>query len=685
MAEDILGKTVRIDDRQFNPKGAKFEVWTKGRHKYIKWHRGSGGLISTEYYIDGDKISASLTDDEVIKAWLFHREAVAKFRSDLQVYKVIQDPYSDDIPVTKRVYGDGKSPYYLNNGCSINIEWRGDKPNSAFDLGTFSNPEDAEDYYRKRTNGVRNGPDRFLKNTSENPVILTSSVDDATDTSKLPTSSWVVEEPFVIGIDINSQPEMSKPNYRDESHVWSKVVTVNLPQGFTENGGKGYLAWTNHGLQYNTKALPNGTEYEKTVLMDAQGNIVDPQTTTSGSGLRAVTLVTKGDIIKYFDNNEKDSDIVKVVIEKFKVMVSQLHGIPSNNYDLKLCSPDSEACKLIEYKSPLEGPNNTPQQAAINDTPPGSSQSSTKIKLSIQGLFDSEDGATTQGLTASVFEIKAKTNMPTFTVWTGEIPKTEAIDVFDDLQELDDEYVEVGFNGDEEAPPDLADPDPLEGEIQDNGANTVNDTTVYDTGGGGGVALPKGKSAYSHNATQGYNLVDSKWYGNLLTSAKQHIETPTFDIPGTKSGSLGCASWVSIVFYRAFGVHLRDGKPVKSVPKSVSDFGSIGTGELGGWFGANPNMWTKIPWKEGQPGDVINTERGSSAGHVGIVMDTKNKDGSWNIASNSSGGFGNSSDPLGCGKMNYSVTKWQSVTNRNPSRTFCWRYKGPKLNQGQTA
>jgi hypothetical protein len=151
MAESKLGKTVRIDDKRYNPKGAKFEVWTKGRHKYIVHHMDSKGIqpsASTEYYIDGDKISASLTDDEVIKAWLSHREAVAKFMSDIQVYKVIQDPYSDDEPVTKRVYGDGKSPYYLNNGCSINIEWRGQKPNPAFDLGTFSNPEDAEDYYR---------------------------------------------------------------------------------------------------------------------------------------------------------------------------------------------------------------------------------------------------------------------------------------------------------------------------------------------------------------------------------------------------------------------------------------------------------------------------------------------------------------------------------------------------------
>lgn len=451
MAEDKLGKAVRIDEKKYDPKGAKLEVWTKGRHKYLVKHLDPKGIkappTDTIRYIDRDKISASLTDDEVIKAWLSEIEAVAKINPSVEVYKVIQDPYSDE-PVTKRVYGDGKSPYYLNNGCSINIEWRGQKPNPDFTLGTFSNPKDAENYYRKRTNGVRNGPNRYLRDTVENPVILTSSVDDTYDKSKLPSSTWVVEEPFDEGIAAISV-KMTEPNYRDKSSVNNKIVTVNMPTGFTENGGKGYLVWTNHGLQYDTKALPYGTEYQRTLLIDTQGNVVDPGSTTSTSGLRAVNAVTTGDIITHFGSGTKDSNIVSEVIEKFKSMIVNLHGISRSDYDLKLCSPDSEACKLIEYKSPLEGPNNTPQQAATNDTPPGPSQSTTKIKLNIQGLFDSGDG-TTPGNTASVFEIKAKTDMPTFTIWTGEIPKTEEIDEFKDSPELDDEYTEDGYKGEEE-------------------------------------------------------------------------------------------------------------------------------------------------------------------------------------------------------------------------------------------
>ena len=625
---DQLLKSVRITD------AIKVEVYQQGRRrKYALFYDSANPKINNKRgntdNTKSEKYDVSLTDDQVIEEAL--KSYNLRFSDGVNLYKVEQDPYQE---VPKRIYGSTQTPYYLNNGCRITVEWMGRKPNEYFNLGTFSTAKESQQFKIDQwvLGGYAGG---YIPRWRENENI-TSDYDVSSLYSMAPFSTWVVPTG-----EISESTLQEIPNYRDYTTVEEKWITVYLPDEVTENGGK-YLIWNKNNELANWNEDRNNTYFS---------------------------------IIK-------DESIVSQVIQKFKSMVTKLHGI--SDYDLKLCPIDVEYCKLIDYKSPIKAPDNTPQQAAINDTPTGSSQSTTKIKLNIQGLFDSGTGTT--GTTSSVFEIKAKTDMPTFTIWTGEIPKTEEIDVFDDLQELDEEYIEDKFNGDEEAPPDIKDPDPLVSNVNDNGSSQVNDTTVYETTTDGPIVpLPKGKTAYSHNATQGYNLIDSKWYGNLLTSAKQHIDTPTFDVPGTESGNLGCASWVSLVFYRAFGVHMKNGKSVKAIPKSISDFGSTGTGELGGWFGANPNMWTQIPWKEGQPGDVINTERGSKAGHVGVVMDTKNKDGSWNVASNSSGGFGNASDPLGCGKMNYSITKWQSVTNRNPNRTFCWRYKGPKLTQGQTA
>jgi len=469
MAKDVLGKTVRIDDKTYDPKGAKLEIWNKGRHKYVIHHLDKKGIQPsslTYYYIDGDKISASLTDDEVIKAWLSQIETV-----DKKVYKVIQDPYSDE-PVTKRVYGDGKSPYYLNNGCKLFIEWSGYIPNPKFDLGTFSTAQAAQ-------NNMKIGdPDRFLSNQP-----ITYNKDEVYNLP--PFSTWVVPTGEV---NAALQPVT---DYRDRSSISSKKITIHLPDGFTENGGKGYLILTkkNDDLGYSTDASNenNTNKYSST----------------------------------------KDANIISIVISKFKSMVQKLHGI--SDYDLKLCEPDSEACKLIEYKSPLEAPNNPPQQAAINDTPPGPSQSSTKIKLNIQGLFDSGDG-TTPGSTSSVFEIKAKTDMPTFTIWTGEIPQTEEIDVFDDLEELDDEYTESGYSGEEEQTIKLSAGEGLKTDeeyvAETNQTYAPNDPATSNTPGGGtGLVstgtytsqLPNESSRGTGNVKPGFNGVpyyqqfDSRW------------------------------------------------------------------------------------------------------------------------------------------------------------------------------
>jgi hypothetical protein len=82
----------------------------------------------------------------------------------------------------------------------------------------------------------------------------------------------------------------------------------------------------------------------------------------------------------------------------------------------------------------------------------------------------------------------------------------------------------------------------------------------------------------------------------------------------------------------------------------------------------------------------MNTARNFStnkAGHIGVVVDVKDKNGSWAIISNSSKGFAGGGG--GAVKQNYSVKAWQSVTDRNPSETFAFRYIGPRLSPGQTA
>jgi hypothetical protein len=333
-----------------------------------------------------------MSDDDVISEALIFYNSI--FGSIAKSYSVIQDPYLD--PLSTRTYGNGdESPYYLNNGCKINIKWMGKIPNPEFILGTYSNPDDAYS-----STGIK----RYLENQ-----IITSTIDDAEDVTKLPTSTWSATSDWLhLGKTYSA-------GYRDESWVTHKILTVNLPNGFTENEGKGYLVWTNDGLQYDSKSIPAEQQFEDFVY----------------NGVLQSGAPTNQ--IKYFQSDFKDSNIIDKVIEDFKGKVSKLHGV--TDYKLDLCSPDTGSCSVIEYKSPLEAPTNSSINS--NQEPKGPTQSPSKIKLVIDGIVDK-------------LQVKAKENLPKFTIWTGPIPKLENFDDFDDLTDLDSEYMESEYRGYEE-------------------------------------------------------------------------------------------------------------------------------------------------------------------------------------------------------------------------------------------
>lgn len=312
--------------------------------------------------------------DEAIRLYII-KNGQGHLQSQRSYYKVVQDPFKD--PFAGRTYGSTKSPYYLNNGCSLTIEWIGSIPNPAFELGTYSTIEDADDY-----NDLK-GIDRYLRNQN-----ITSKNDDDGSSIK---SKWVIPTGVV---DASLRPI---PDYRDSSYIQEKRVKITLPKDVTEKDK--YLIWSDKSeLDYENSSKPKNT---------------------------------------YFSSSS-DKDVVKLVISKFKSQVAKLHGISISDYDLKLCEPDTESCSIIPYKSPVQPPNNTPAQVIENEKPASATQSTPKVKLTIDGLPE-------------VIEIKAKTNLNTFTIWTGPIPKSPSlIDNYEDTDELDPEYLEDGYKGFEE-------------------------------------------------------------------------------------------------------------------------------------------------------------------------------------------------------------------------------------------
>ena len=386
------------------------QVWDPtGNNTYNEDDKGPSGIKSPER---SKKYSSAEADDDIIHDFIerysqivgyYYNKSNRSRRSEY--FNYLQDPFSET-PPPKRVYGGGglgtpevdnvgPTPYYLNNGCKINIKWTGRVPNPDFELGTFSTPEEAEDYNESLN---PEGPPRWL---SDQPIL--SDIDEA-DYKENPTlrpqSEWILKTYYKPGNVVT--PGVTYSNYRDKPLVQDKFVTITLPDGFTENGGKGYLEWIGSGygwgkgLVYSTSPKGAATSYGK--------------------------LPSVLDNFPYWT---EDKDILETIITGYKMGVSEVNKIADfTDYPLKVCFPDTGTCSLIPYKSPIVDLSEVVAAPiiAVGATP---SPVPKKVKLNVFGL----PGVTSlSGETDGTIKVKAKVSLPDFTVYLGDPPGTTGSD-----------------------------------------------------------------------------------------------------------------------------------------------------------------------------------------------------------------------------------------------------------------
>ena len=534
-------------------------------------------------------------------------------------YKIIQNPWQDEPPLERNY---GVDPYFLTNKTRIQISWH-----LPFTNGTVSFFE--QEYAVGLTGGF---------NYSNN--------DGSESYNK-----------FITVLDLPSCPvagDLEPGFYQKEADIKfakdEKKTLIKSLSAFSEDA---------NGKKYAYVLSSNDIKPFESTTPPVEGQVFGPN----------------DELFKYnepdtFPGDVKDLEIINKFIDIWKKKVP--------NYDLKLCVPNFYPSDAnLVFKDPGTQSLTTPNPD--NQSPTQNTADDVKFNLSV--VYDEN------------IRIRAGEDFPNIEIYVGDPPKKEGEflfeeDEFDELYLLDDEYVETEFRGNEEAPITLVDPplktppQPLSSMSQE----TVNVNNNIQTNSGPVPAIPK---APSHTASQGYNILDSKWIGDLNASAKAHVGHQTSDIPWTGKescgfqcnlGALACASAVSIMFYRAYGVHMRDGKVVKDKPTEISDFGTRGTDEMCPWL-LNEKLYKKRDsWRDAQPGDIVNTARAGKgkAGHVGIVIDEKNSDGSWTIVSNSSTGFNDGGSTVRAIKKNYSVKAWEDVAKRNPSKTYAVQYIGPK-------
>ena len=442
---DIPKRVIRLIDN------IKLELYEEGKKKYTQiwdptgnntYNEGDGGPSGIKSPERSKKQASADDDNNVIHLGIEDSQIVEYYRLkakrtthgklvDIKPYfTYLQDPFSET-PPPKRIYGGGglgtpevdnvgPTPYYLNNGCKVNIKWTGKVPNPDFKLGNFSTPTEAERYNKSLK---PEGPPRYL---SDRPILSDidnihskqsldsdGAVEEEGNQTLRPQSEWVLEtggyDPSYTGLAVSGQQIIGftySAKYRDTPIVENKFVSITLPTGFTENDGKGYLEWvgfyggTKIPLMYST--VPKGT-----------------RSFTTGIGGRGPdqTETRNVSVLNNFPEYQKDEDILKDVIKGYQVQASDLYHNSPNDYDLKVCFPDTGPCSLIPYKSPIVSLSEvgvTPS-VAVNT----SILTPKKVKLNVFGL----PGVTSlSGETDGTIKVKVKVSLPDFTVYLGDPP-----------------------------------------------------------------------------------------------------------------------------------------------------------------------------------------------------------------------------------------------------------------------
>jgi len=235
---------------------------------------------------------------------------------------------------------------------------------------------------------------------------------DETDSTENPTlrpqSEWILKTYYNPGNNVT--PGKTYSDYRDKPFVNDKFVSVTLPPGFIENGGKGYLEWIGSGegkgLVYST--VPKGTTSYVTAI-NGRGEGIGEERNNS--------------VLNNFSYYQKDEDILKTIINGYQAQVSSVYKTSMYDYDLKVCFPDTGTCSPIPYKSPLVDLSEVVVAPSVVGVTPSSIPK--KVKLNVFGL----PGVTSlSGETDGSIKVKAKVSLPDFTVYLGDPPGSTGSD-----------------------------------------------------------------------------------------------------------------------------------------------------------------------------------------------------------------------------------------------------------------
>lgn len=229
-------------------------------------------------------------------------------------------------------------------------------------------------------------------------------------------------------------------DYQIIQDPWSDTQPKERSFGFDpyylNNGSKVYINWVNdQGESSGGKKWSDneGNELKETEAGDDKSSITKTVTIVSDNDEK-ITL-SSVDLVVLFESSPTeyvgtvfDKNILKQVISYWKKKVP--------NYNLELCDPDNEFCNTIEYISPLDNS----EESLPDDPEEETEETKNKEKLSV--------------VLPSDVKVKVKEDI-SIKIYVGDPPNNPLPgfvfgDEFEeDLDLLDDEYKERGFEGEE--------------------------------------------------------------------------------------------------------------------------------------------------------------------------------------------------------------------------------------------
>lgn len=429
-----------------------FEVWKESRYEGDRYENLSDDAIIDDFIRvntlqerpQGDKITIGFEP-----------------RKQVTYYEKIQDPFTKQVPVRRSF---GFDPYYLNNGSAVYIKWFKTATSvvewNFFDATTATMSASGSVYLRIETNETSK-PDIYFYYTKTTPP-FNGTTPSFFDVESIWENAVYGLNP-IAGMSANGQQYLLP----GETFIDSSEF---IPQGGTEYGTQIYENGVYMGVSENPELV--SPLFVRRVEIyppgDAKGDYIDkPFAVESSSSNTSNNYVFRylSDIssnasldYKYFVDNMgidalssgktysymRDWVLLADLIEAWK------KAIPDYK-DLSTCGPDYIQCNKIKYISPvkplqealIEAAGVTPSnlQPTLPGTPTGLSGPSQSL---LNFLFPEE------------FEIVERQDVPEFKIFVGDIPSQEIEGAFifsdegDTEQLADEEYLELGYQGDEE-------------------------------------------------------------------------------------------------------------------------------------------------------------------------------------------------------------------------------------------